>query len=372
VRKSYKYRLYPNKEQTEKLSHSLDLLREIYNAGLQERRDAWQMNRIQISYFDQSKQVSDIRTLNTDYLAVQSRTIRQTLRQLDKSFAAFFRRLKSGERPGYPRFKGRNFFNSIIYNLEGFRLIGNRLRLSKIGDIKIRLSRPIEGTIKEVLAKREGDKWYAIISCDNVPERPLAPTGEVIGIDVGIESFATLSDGTQIENWKYYEAGAKKMRTAQRRIARRTKGSNRRRKTVAQLRNVHQKIVNQRNDFQHKLSTHLIAHYDLIAVEKLNIKGLAKSRLSKQILDASWSSFFHMLRYKAESADRKLVEVKPHFTSQDCSACGNRVKKALSERMHNCCNCGLLLHRDHNAALNILRLGQSLQDVTYRATESVS
>lgn len=372
MRLSYKYRIYPTKSQTEKLDHSLDLLRDIYNAGLQERRDAWRMNRIHVTCFDQIKQIPDIRRLNIDYLDIQARSIHQTLRQLDKAFNAFFRRLKSGENPGFPRFKGATFFNSIIYNREGFKLTDERLTLSKIGNIKLRLSRPVEGTIKEVIAKREGNKWFVIISCDNVPERPLAPTGRAVGVDVGIESFATLSDGTQIDNWKYYESSAKQLRVAQRRVARRTKGSNRRRKAVTQLRNIHQKISNQRLDFQHKLSTHLIRSYDLIAVEKLNIKGMARGFLAKQALDASWSSFFDMLDYKAESADRKLVKVAPHFTSQDCSACGCRVKKALAERMHNCPNCGLSLHRDHNAALNILSAGLAVQDVTYRVAESVS
>lgn len=372
MRLCYKFRLSPTKQQTEALNHSLDLLRDIYNGGLQERRDAWKLNRVRVSCFDQIKQVPDIRKLNPDYLDVQARSIHQTLRQLEKSFNGFFSRLKSGQKPGFPRFKNQASFNSVIYNQHGFKLIGSRLRLSKIGDIKLRLSRPVEGTIKEVIAKREGDKWFAIISCDNVPKRPLDPTGEAVGIDIGIESFATLSDGVQIDNWKYYESTAKQLRVAQRRVSRRKTGSHRRQKAVAQLRNIHRKVFNQRHDFQHKISTHLIAHHDLIAVEKLNIKGLAKGRLSKQILDASWSSFFHMLRYKAENADRKLVEVAPQFTSQDCSGCGNRVKKALSERMHICSNCGLSLHRDHNAALNILRLGQSLQDLTWPVAACVS
>jgi putative transposase len=221
MRRTFQYRIYPTKEQSEKLTHSLDLLRDIYNAALQERRDAWRMNRVRVSYFDQSKQIPDIRRLNTDYLAVPARSIAQTLRQLDRAFAAFFRRVKSGQAPGFPRFKGKTFFNSIVYNREGYKIVGNRLHLSKIGAIKLRLSRPVIGTVKEVQIKREGEKWFACVSCDNVPENPLQSTGETIGIDVGIESFATLSDGTQIDNWKYYESSAKQLRKAQRRVARR-------------------------------------------------------------------------------------------------------------------------------------------------------
>lgn len=372
MRLSYKYRVYPSNVQRQKLERSLDLLRDFYNAALQERRDAWTLNRIRINFTDQSSQVPEIRnTLNTDYQLVQARSIAQALRILDKAFTAFFRRVKSGQRPGYPRFKGKAFFNSIIYNGEGYRFRGGKLNVSLIGDLKIKLSRPFEGKIKEVVLKREGAKWFAILSCDDVPERPLTPTGQAIGIDVGIESFATLSDSTQIPNWRFYESMATKFRVAQRRVARRRKGSNRRRQAVAQLRTIHQRIFNQRADFQHKLSTDLVSRFDTIVVEHLNVAGLAKGRLAKHILDASWSSFIHKLTYKAEKAGRRLVRVDPKYTSQDCSSCGERIKKDLATRTHNC-SCGLSLHRDHNAALNILSRGLRDQDLTYVVAQSVS
>lgn len=370
IRKSYKFRIYPNKEQTARLERSLDLLRDFYNAALQERRDAWRMNRVCIGFFDQSKQVPDVRLLNADYLEVQSRTLNQTLRVLERAFQAFFRRVKAGQKAGFPRFKGKNFFNTIIYNREGYRFRGNKLNITFIGNLKIKLSRPIEGQIKEVQLKREGLKWFAVISCADVPARPLEPTGESIGIDVGIESFATLSDGTQIDNWKYYESSAKQIRVASRRVARRKKGSNRRRKAVTILRNIHRKIFNQRHDFQHKLSTDLIRQYDLVAIEKLSILGMSKGILSKQIHDASWSSFFHKLTYKAASAGRKLVEVDPRFTSQTCT-CGAIAKKALSVRQHVCDVCGYENHRDIVSAQIILSRGLRLQDLTYPVTESV-
>jgi putative transposase len=285
------------------------------------------------------------------------------LRLLDKSFKSFFRRLKAGQKPGYPRFKGKGFFNTIAYGRKAFRFRNGKLNLSFIGDLKIKMSRPIEGRIKEVIAKQEGTKWYAFISCDEIPERPLERTGNNIGIDVGIESFATLSDGTHIDNWKYYEAAQKKLRAAQRRVTRRKKGSSRRRKAVAVLRSIHQKTFNRRNDFQHKLSTYLIANYDLIAIENLNILGMSKGFLAKQIHDASWASFFHMLTYKAESAGRKLVEVDPRGTSQRCT-CGETVKKDLSVRWHHCLVCGLSNHRDIVSAQIILSLGLSDQAST--------
>lgn len=364
ARRSYKFRLYPNKEQTANLERSLDLLRDLYNGAVQERRDAWKLNRIRVSCFDQINQVPDIRKLNSDYMAVHSRVCAQTLRQVDKAFQAFFRRAKAGQNPGYPRFKGKSFFTSFFYNQTGFRFVGNLIRLANIGLVKITVHRPIEGRLKQVTVKREGHKWYAIAICDDVPIEPLSECKQVVGVDVGIESFATLSDGTQIENLRYYESAQKKLRVAQRRVARSKKGSNRRRKAIAQLRLIHQKIFNQRHDFQHKLSYWLIQNYGIIAVEKLNIAGLAKGRLSKQVTDAGWYGFINKLKYKAESAGRQLIEVCPNFTSQDCSGCGTRVKKGLSVRVHNCENCGLSIHRDWNAALNILSRSRRDQSLT--------
>lgn len=371
MRLAYKFRLYPNKTQIESLERSLDLCRDLYNAAIQERRDAWNLNRIRISFFDQSKQVPDIRTTSPEYQLIQARVCDQVLRQADKAFQAFFGRCKAGKSPGFPRFKGRSFFNSFFYNREGFRFVDGKLRLANIGLIKIRQHREIKGTIKEITVKREGSKWFAIVSCDHVPEKPLPVTNQSVGLDVGIESFVTLSDGSQIENPRHYQAVQKKLRVAQRRVARRKKGSSGRNKAVAILRSVHRQIFNQRDDFQHKVSRHLINNYDLIAVEDLNVKGLARMKLAKQIHDVAWSSFFHKLSYKAESAGRTLVKVNPAYTSQDCSRCHHREKKSLSVRHHHCPNCGLSLHRDHNAALNILSLGLSDNPLTYRATESV-
>lgn len=366
MRRSFKYRIYPNKIQRERLEHSLDLLRTFYNAALQERKQAWELNRVRVSCFDQINQIPEIRnSLNTDYQAITSNTLSQTLRKLDKAFQAFFRRVKAGEKPGYPRFKGKAFFNSIIYNGSGYRFKNDKLNMSRIGDIKIKLSRPVEGRIKEVVLKREGSKWFAVLSCNNVPANHVALTDKQVGIDVGIEHFATLSDGTQVANPRCYESAQKALRIAQRRVARRKKGSACRRKAVAILRNIHAKLTNQRRDFQHKISTHLIRHNDLIAVENLNSVGLARGILSKQVLDASWSSFFHMLSYKAENAGRRLVKVDPRNTSQTCT-CGERVEKKLSVRWHKCSSCGYENHRDIVSAQIILSraVGLTVQPLT--------
>lgn len=371
-RKTFKYRLYPSKSQVQQLHLTLDLCRELYNAALQERRDAWNLNRINITEATQRFQLPDIKHVREDLNLVYSQVLQDVLKRVDTSFQNFFRRVTQKAKAGFPRFQGRDRYNSFTYNQHGFHITDNgKLHLSKIGQVKIKLHRAVIGKIKTCTICREGLKWYVCFSVETNSE-PLPKTGQAVGVDVGIESFATLSDGTQIDNSKYYQSSQQVLRVAQRRVARRHKGSNRRRKAVIQLQKIHQKIFNQRTDFQHKLSTDLIRQYDLIAVEKLNIKGMSKGILSKQILDASWGSFIAKLKWKAECAAKNVVEVSPHWTSQDCSACGERVKKDLSVRQHVCSNCGLSLHRDHNAALNILRLGLSLQDVKLAAAPCLS
>lgn len=365
IKKTYKFRLYPSKIQTAKLSETLDLCRELYNASLQERRDAWKLNRVNITQYDQSSQLPELKQVREDLNLVYSQVLQDVLKRVDRSFQNFFRRVKQKTKAGFPRFQGVNRYNSFTYKQLGFHITEQgKLHLSKIGQIKLRLHRPIVGKMKTLTISREGSKWYACFSVE-IDTQPLEPTNKAIGIDVGIENFATLSDGTQIDNWKYYEAEHKRLRIAQRRVARRKKDSNRKRKAIAQLRKIHKNIFNRRNDFQHKLSTMLIREYDLIAVEKLNILGMSKSILSKQIHDVAWSSFFNKLRCKAECAGRKLIEVDPRGTSQRCT-CGEVVKKGLSVRWHHCPKCGLSEHRDIVSAQNILSLGLSGQDIKYR------
>ena len=362
--KAYKFRICnPTKIVQANLEQTLNLCRDIYNAALQERRDAYKLNRISINYYDQANQLSEIKTTNPEYKNVHSQILQDVLKRIDKAFKAFYNRAKQGK-AGFPRFKSQSRYDSFCFPQSGFNLSGNKLTLSKIGTIKLKLSRQIQGKVKTCQIKREIDKWFVIFTVETKSE-PLPKTGQSIGIDVGISSFATLSDGTQIDNFKYYESTQKKLRVAQRRVARRKKGSNRRRKAVLQLKKIHQKIRNQRNDFQHKISTWLVRNYDLIAVEKLNILGMSRGILAKQVQDASWSSFFQKLKSKAECAEKMLIEVNPNGTSQICSSCGETVKKDLSVRVHHCHNCNLEINRDENAALNILRLGLSLKDVTY-------
>ena len=362
--KSYKFRTCANKSVTAKFDNTLNLCRELYNAALQERRDAYKLNRVSITYQDQQNQLPEIKSIRDDLNSVYSQVLQDVLKRLDKTFKAFFARAKKGQ-AGFPRFKGANRYDSFCYPQSGFSLSENKLTLSKIGTVKLKLSQKVIGKVKTCTIKRECGKWFVIFSVETAVES-LPKTGKQIGIDVGIESFAILSDGTQIDNWKFYEQSQKKLRVAQRALSRKRKGSNCRRKAVEQLQKVHRKIKNQRSDFQHKVSTWLVKEFDLIAIEKLNILGLSKGLLSKQILDVSWGSFFEKIRYKAANAGRELKEVSPNYTSQTC-LCGQREKKTLSERWHDCKVCGLSIHRDILSAQIILKLGlgQSLESLKW-------
>jgi putative transposase len=371
--KSFKFRISkPSKVVQERLETTLYLCRDLYNCALQERKQAFQLNRLSLNYYDQANQLKEIKQTNPEYKDVHSQISQDVLKRVDKAFQNFFRRVKQKkQKAGFPRFKGQNRYNSFTFTQSGFSLLGNKLKLSKIGTVKLKLSREVVGKIKTLTLKNECGKWFAIFTVETVCE-PLPKTNKSVGIDIGISSFATLSDGTQIENFKYYESTQKKLRITQRSVARKKKSSNRRRKAVLKLRKIHQKIRNQRNDFQHKISTWLVQNYDVICIEKLNLLGLSKGFLAKQMNDVAIGDFFQKLKYKVEYTGKTLKEVPSAYTSQDCSRCGNRVKKDLSVRVHHCLVCGLILDRDWNAAKNILSAGLADKDVTYQVAESVS
>jgi putative transposase len=240
----------------------------------------------------------------------------------------------------------------------------SRLMLSKIGSIKIKQHRPIDGKIKTCTVKREAGYWYVFFSCEVEPAL-LPPSDECIGIDVGLKSFATLSDGFEVENPRHYHKAQDKLRIAQRKVSRRNKRSNRRRKAVVLLQRAHAHIRNQRSDFHHKLARLLVNQYGFIAIENLNIQGLASGMLAKSVTDAGWSSFIAKLSYKAAEAGRQLIEVDPRGTSQTCT-CGHLVPKTLRDRWHECPVCGLSADRDHVSAQVILyraRTGPSGRNV---------
>ena len=362
MRKTYKYRLYPTRSQAEALDDQLGEARRLYNAALQERRDAWRTAGLGLNYYDQANQLKQIRAEGGLDLANFS-AAQDVLRRVDKTYKAFFRRVKSGKgKAGFPRFKGRDRFDSYTFPSygDGVRLLGSgKLRVQGVGHIKTKLHRPVEGEIKTVTLRREAGKWFTCLSVTCEP-RQLPESTEAVGMDAGLSVFATLSDGTEIENPRYYRESERKLRIAQRKVARRKKRSRRRRKAVRELQAAHAHIRNQRSDFHHKLACWLVARFGLIAIEDLNVKGLAGGMLAKSVHDVGWSAFFGKLAYKAEGAGRELVRVDPRGTSQTC-LCGERVPKDLSQRWHECPGCGLSLRRDHVAALLILRLGLSLR-----------
>ncbi|MET0466889.1 MAG: transposase [Chitinophagaceae bacterium] len=358
--KAYKYKLKVSRRVVERFEQTLSVCCELYNAALQERRDAWRVSRKSVSYYDQQNQMPEIKPLRSDVAAVFSQVLYDPLLRIDKAFKGFFRRVKVGQKAGYPRFKSVKRYNSFTYPQKGYILEGSKLHLSKIGSVRVRLSRPIEGKIKTCTVKREADGWYVIFTVEENQCRYYPKTGETVGVDVGIENFATLSTGEAIANPQYLRQAERELKTAQRRVSRRKRGSNRRRKAVQLLAKKYLKVTRQRQDFFHKLSLRLVREYDSVAFEDLNIAGLLKNHhLAKSISDAAWGTFISIHEGKAESAGRRVVRVPAAFTSQDCSSCGQRVRKSLTVREHRCIACGLVLHRDHNAALNIQARGVS-------------
>ena len=369
ARKTFQFRLYPNRQQREKLTATLEVCRELYNAGLQERIEAWK-RRTPVRVFDQINQLPDIKAVRPDVAGVFSQVLQDTLRRLDKTYQAFFGRVKRGQKAGFPRFKGRNRYDSFTYPQSGFELKG-RLQLSKIGNVKIKQHRDIEGHIKTLTIRREAGNWYACFSVEYEPKH-LPENGDAIGLDMGLENFATRSDGKPIPNHKFYQQAQAKLRRAQRKVARpKNKKSKRRRKAILLLQKAHQHVANQRKDFQHQEAYKLVRDFGTIVVEDLNVKGLSGGMLSKSVHDVGWSSFIALLRYKAENAGRQLIEVDPRYTSQECPQCHALEKERLSERVHRC-DCGLTMGRDHAAALVILRRGLRLQVQTDRHLATVA
>ena len=364
VCKTFKYKLYPTPDQVRTMAFVLRRCCELYNAALQERRDAWRMCGKSIFCTHQSAQLPAIKAVRPEYHDVHSQVLQDVLTRLDRAFASFFRRVQAGEKPGYPRFQRGARYHSFTFKQfgNGATLENGDLVLSKIGRIPVGWSRPLQGTIKTLTLTREADGWYACFLCADVPAEPLPPAGGETGIDVGLKVFLVTSSGEVMANPRYYRKAEKQLAKAHRRVSRRKKGSNRRKKAVQLLAKKHQKVKRQRRDFHHKTALLLLRAYDVIYLEDLQVGNLVQnSRLSKSISDAGWGQFRRIVEGKAAYAGRRVVSVPAHYTSQDCSGCGERVQKSLSMRTHVCPFCGLVLDRDENAAKNILRAGQALQ-----------
>lgn len=376
--KSYKYRLYPNRKQVEALTKQLDGHRFLYNQALEERKEVYETTGKGISYFTQSMDLlPKLRNIDKRIAFCNRSSLQQTLRRLDKAFKSFFRRVKVGEEPGYPRFKATDRFNTINYLRlsNGCQIKEKRLYLQNVGNIKVKWHRPIIGKIKTLSITRRNDKWYVSFIVEYEPEF-LPKTGKEIGIDMGLDSFITTNDGQKIEAPKFFRKSEKRLAKANRRLCRRKRGSKRRKKARRLVARRYERISNQRLDFCHKTAYRLVQSYDGFAVENLNIQGMVQNRyLAKSISDAGWGMFLNILRVKAENAGRWYEEIDPKGTSQLCSNCGATVKKSLKVRIHKCPLCGLRLDRDLNAARNILqkaRTGPSSRGCTGDLVEARS
>jgi putative transposase len=339
--------------------------RTLYNTAVEERKTAWERCHVSVTYYQQKAELPDLKADFPEYREVHSQVLQDVLLRLDRAFQTFFRRLKASESPGYPRFRGRNRYTSFTdpqYG-NGAVLDGGVLSLSKIGRIPLRMHRPLEGAPKTVIISWEADGWYACFSCAEVPVEPLPPTGQETGIDVGLKEFLVTADGEKVENPRLLLKAEKALKKAQRRVARRKKGSKRRKKAVALLKRQHQKVARQRRDFHQKTALALLRTYDTIYLEDVRVANMVRNHhLAKSINDVGWTAFRTILEGKAAYAGRRVVAVPPAFTSQDCSGCGERVPKSLSVRTHVCPTCGLVLDRDANAARNILWPGRPFGD----------
>ncbi len=355
--KAMKYRLYPTKAQAAQMAWTLETCRHVYNSLVNDRKCQYEVSGKAPTWLEQKRAITSWKPAHPELSDVYSQVLQDVSKRVDFAFQAFFRRVKDGETPGYPRIKGDGY-DSFTYPQSGFGFHQGKLRLSKIGDVAIRLHRPIDGTLKTCTIHCIRHKWYACFSCEVGPEL-LPPSEEQVGIDVGLKTFASLSNGENVENPRFFRRDEKALAKAQRKLAKQVRGSRKRRKAKQVVSRIHERIHNRRHDFVHQTARRLVNHYGVIAVEKLNIKGMVKNHcLAKSISDASWSMFRAVLTTKAESAGRQVVAVNPAYTSMMCSGCGDIQKKSLSVRMHRCLVCGLVLDRDTNAAVNIKTVGQ--------------
>ena len=365
-----KFRLYPNDKQIKCLEKTFSLNRLVYNCALEERKSYYKIYKKSRSYYAQEKLLPEVKKLFPEIKSVHSQVLQSTLKRLDNAYKAFF-----DLNFGFPRFKSKDRFRSILYKQSGFSVRETenkeytRLYLSKIGHIKMRLHRRIIGNIKTCqIIKTSTNKWFVCLSCNEVPKEPLSKTSDFAGIDLGIKEYATISDGETIGNPRYSKKLKNRFKLAQCKLDKLSKVNKRRPAAKLHVARCFEKIKNKRNDFQHKKALDLVRKYDVICIEDLDIKEMmTKSKISKSlngaIADCAWGNFILKISYKAESADKKLYKVDPRNTSKMCSSCSKIVPKKLSDRIHKC-ECGLEIDRDLNASYNILNQGMDMHGTT--------
>ena len=362
--KTMKYRLRPTTKHASMLEAQLEECRTLYNHFLETRKRAWEERQESLSYPQQAVTLPGLKQYCPALSNVHSQVLQHVAVRVDLAFQAFFRRCKAKETPGYPRFRSAGRFDSMTFPQygNGCQLVHGVLKLSKVGALRVVQHRPLEGTPKTCTIRRSSTgKWYATIVCE-CAAHPLPATGEAVGIDVGLLSFATLSTGERTPCPQFLRTDEHELKRTQRQLSAATLGTPERQKRRKIVARVHARITNRRTNFAHQESRKIVNRFDVMAVEDLSVNRMLHNHcLAKSIQDAAWSQFATFLSYKAAWAGRAFVAVNPSYTSQDCSSCGHRQKKTLAERVHACACCGLTLDRDHNAALNIVRLGlQSL------------
>ncbi|MEV0967295.1 RNA-guided endonuclease InsQ/TnpB family protein [Microtetraspora glauca] len=394
MRRSYKFLLRPTRHQQIALAACLEDHRQLYNGALEHRRTVYRKGGVTVRYGDQSGELTHIRSDDPGGQGRWSFSSQQaTLRRLDKAFAGFFRRAKAGGRPGFPRFKGRGWFDTVEWPKDGDGCrwdsqpdhpTATYVRLQGIGHVRVHRHRPVLGRVKTIGVTREGDRWYVVLSCADVPAMSLPVTGAAVGLDMGVAWLVTTSDGEHLANPRHLEASAGRLAAAQRDLARKKRGSTRRRKAAARVAALHGTVRRGRLDGAHKAALTLVRAYDVIVHEDLRIANMTrsasgtieapgrnvaqKSGLNRSILDAGWGVFLTILAHKAESAGRELIAVNPANTSRTCARCGHCAKENRpTQAEFACMACGHTAHADVNAAVNILRAGLALRQAAEAA-----
>src|SRR5260221_60054 len=359
MRKAFEYQIIPTKNQVHNVNETLEECRWLYNHLLETRKTTWEQDGKKLSLYGQQETFSILKEQHPSLNSVYSQVLQNVAVRVDLAFKAFFRRCKAGEKPGFPRFRGADRYDSFTFPQSGFSITHDeRVTLSKIGSVKMVYHRPIKGKVKTCTIRRSSTgKWYVSFSVECEPER-LEPVATQVGIDVGLKTFATLSTGEEIANPRFFRKEEKALAKVNRKHSKLTKGTPERKKHRKVIARVHERIAFRRDNFTHQESRQIVDTFGVICVEDLTVNRMMHNHcLAKSIADASWSEFFDKLFAKAEEAGRIAIKVNPAYTSQDCSRCHHRQKMPLSERVYHCPCCLLSIDRDLNAALNIRAVG---------------
>ena len=345
--RAYRFRLYPNRLQDEALRHHLWLSKELWNRMLDFSKSKYKAEK----KFATKKELREM----VKGQGLFSQVAQELVDRLVDATWRFVKLKREGKDCGFPRFKSFDRLKSLCYPQMGFKLVGNRLKVSPFGEIKLKLHRQVKGKVKTLTLKREpSGKWFTIFTVEEEAVVFCSNQGSSVGVDLGLSKFAVASDGSIIANPRHIKKHERKIALLGKRLSRKKKGSRNRFKAKVKLARAYEKLGNARRDFLHKTSRSLVNRYSLISLENLNIKGMVQEKFGKQINDAGWGKLASMICYKAENAGCKVVFVDPSGTTKECSRCGTVVPKALWERVHTCPCCGLVLDRDLNASINIL------------------